>query len=227
MNKSMIIDQAQRRTQRRADNELHMGQEYVQALQDVCQESHFYWRKKYGTFSTVDNTAVYDLSSDTYGAMTDLSEIARVYIVNSDGSVEQMSPVVESSDQVAAIADTRKDKPSQYMAAMTGNAQEIRLSPVPNGIYAITVVYYAIPVIDQDDADEDIPLVPAPFHGLIWKRMELNILEYLFGPESNRYVSCQKEYARMLDKATDLGKEITVEGSRQVVYPQNAIRSTN
>lgn len=225
LTKSKIIAQANRRTGNRAIGELNTGYEYALAVSDVCEEFHFSWRRKTGTFTTNTSTRSYDLAA--YG-MTDLSEIARVYIVQSSTNVTKLEPISDSEEQIGVLADTTSGKPGRYMPPLDGYPQSIMLDKLPDAAYTVRVVYYAIPVIDEDDASEIIPLVPPQAHKLIAKKMELNILEHVEteGTASGRYISCAKEYGRMLSKAIDLGKNFSVESVNRVKLPQTAVRST-
>jgi hypothetical protein len=196
MTRSQIIELANTRTEGRAKT-LNLKLEFLNALQEFCLESRFYWRKKSITFNTASGTATYDLSSSD----AQLEEIISVRYVENATSVHILEPLFDTQAIEELQEATTTGKPGTYNIE-PGTSQTLRIGPIPSGIYKMRTTAWAVPVVDpEDDSAETIPLVPAWLHRTIAKLLERNILGFLYGEENARFARADAEYQKQLQQA--------------------------
>jgi hypothetical protein len=93
--KTQLIELADARTERRGKT-LNLKLEYLNALQEFCLESRFYWRRKTLTFNTQAGISTYDLSSSitvttnlgvSAFMMRDVNGVLRAVTIDADGNL--------------------------------------------------------------------------------------------------------------------------------------------
>jgi hypothetical protein len=220
MTRSQIIELADTRTERRGKT-LNLKLEFLNALQEFATESRFYWRKKSVTLNTAASTATYDLSSSD----AQLEEIISGRYVVSATTVNKLTPIFDTQAIEEIQEATTTGTPGSYMIE-PGTSQTVRISPIPAGVYKLRFTFWAVPVLDpNDDAAETVPLVPARLHRTVAKLLERNILGFLFGEESNKFMRADAEYQKQLHQAMSvrdgmIGKVVEYRSR------EDAIRST-
>jgi hypothetical protein len=192
-----IIAQVLGRTENRAANKPGFDPrfEFWTALDEFCQEKHYWWRRKVFSVQTVVGTQTYDLSEN--GA-ADLSEIEEIFCVNATptqfpGSVH---PQFTARDQIAAIYGNSAELaliPANGYFLTPGAFQQLNFMAPPDNTYTIAGTYYAVPMI-TDLATVNIPLVPPNLHFGLLYMLERRILEYLYGQEDPRFQVSNARY---------------------------------
>jgi hypothetical protein len=226
MNRSDIIKQVNTLTENRASKLLDMNAMFNTRLQKFCQEKRYWWREQVASFTTVASTGTYDLASASYGEMDDLDEIVRVIVVNNAaaGDVTELTPIFDPTTRLVESLKTGTGKPSAFCIEKN-TIRTLRLSPIPDGAYTVQVIYWAIPALLVSQSDEEIPLVPDRYHHVLISGLKMDVLEYLFGVESPKYLVAAKEYAEGIAKAESKWS-YSVQKVTEFRSREEAVRST-
>jgi hypothetical protein len=199
MTKTQIVELADTRTERRGKT-LNKKLELLNALQEFCMESRFYWRKKTVTFSTIAGTATYDLSASGGINESDAEEIIDLQYIKTSTNVVTLTKIFDSVAQQEIAQDVTTGEPGSFFIE-AGTAQTVRISPIPAGVYTMNLIFWAVPNFDPDDSSEVVPLVPAWLHRTVAKLLERNILGFLFGESDGRFMRADAEYQKQLQQA--------------------------
>lgn len=206
---------ANRRTERRG-SALDLSGEYLTALQEVCTEKRWWWRRKIAAFSLVANQAKYNLLDTQSLNMADFQQVAKngfkIFTPSATpGSGNPISPwncsykcpepIFDADRQESVLALQSQFPPGLpcgYFILGDGTLFTDRLS---DQNYPASIAYWAVPAYTDDDADETVPLLPPALHGLLIKRLELHIERYNLGEGDEKYQAVANEYEELLEKA--------------------------
>src|SRR5581483_6693352 len=151
--KTSIIELANKWTERKGKT-LDLNAEYMTAIQDVCAETRWWWRRKRFTFPTVAGTQTYDLTNASVIANPVnhfekfLRDGARLYLSQSDYNC--LTPVFEETQQDQLLQyPVPNQRPSQYFI-VPGTLCTIAFDSVPDGVYTFVGSYWAIPAYAPD-----------------------------------------------------------------------------
>jgi hypothetical protein len=191
------------------------------ALQELCMENRWWFRRKYDSFTTVAGTQTYDLPETAGGDMDDVDEIKSLWWRESATDITEIDFVDDDASLVSAINNSTNDRPSLWMHEPDGAELTIRLSPPPESAKTVYVVYWAIPNISADDSSTTIPLLPARYHWILQKRMEMTVWELAPGegvesPHFMKAAAIYKNGLEMLKKRNNL----SVQKVRHFSIPQ-------
>jgi hypothetical protein len=157
-----LIERAHQRTGRKNEGkEIDLRGMVISALQDLCRENRWPFRRMRGTFTSVAGTKTYDLTSATYGDMDDLEEVIAVYYVNGT-TVYKVGPSAQSDDMVSDLIATDSGDPSRYTLE-PGTEGTIRFDKC-SSVRTFYVYYWAIPNPSIEDTDDTIALLPSKYH---------------------------------------------------------------
>lgn len=196
-----IVALATARTEQRGAKVLDLYSELLIVLEEFCKARPWPWRKKLYTFNTQANTPMYALPTQkqTDGSLCDVDEIENVQIVRAADDSDLLDEVVSEIDQARRQTQDSSDQPDSYFRKL-GDYTNLILSPIPDQVYPIVLVYWAIPV-DAVQAADPVPLVPAQLHGVLVKGLEAFILRYTLGEESSKYTNAKAEYEAQITRA--------------------------
>jgi hypothetical protein len=217
-----LIELADRRTERRGSKTLDLNSEFTMALQHLCMERRWYWRRKWATMALVAGTWQYDLSATSPGPDAgDFQQFSKhgVRIYSNASNPQQwgeITPLFERDQQSAAIYSNlyapRPGMPGQYFV---NPFLVLNLVPLPDQNYPITLDYWASPFLGSGTVPEPtlpaaIPLVPAFMHSVLLKRLEAQIFRYTLGEGAAKYQAAMGEYNALV--ATYAGMDGMVPG---------------
>lgn len=207
MTKSQIIDAAQKLTEKILIDQIDFSLLFTSVLQEFCAEQRFWWRKKSLSFSTAGATPTYDLTAITTvpaNAGIFVEEITKIFRIDGTSPCP-LSPVTDDEAVAQMIADTvTTDKPGSWtidIATSLTNFQTLRLSPIPNGVYAVKVYFWAMPNINQDSSDETVYIVPVTLHHVLVTAMEKEIWRSAYGEQNPKYLTALNLYNKKVQQA--------------------------
>jgi len=199
-----LIQMANKRTEFRG-KALDLPNELVMAVQELCQERRWHWRKQSIAFPTEPNVAVYDLSAlNTFTGLT-VERVCGGYvnrrwqgpkIFDGSGGYGDLTPIFETDVQEQFRESEETGQPGRYF--MDGQDQ-FRLCPTPNGYYTVRVPAWVLP--NATPMAETIPLIPGYLHQLLLKKLEAQIFRYTLGEGNAKYVAAKAEYDAALQRA--------------------------
>ena len=132
---------------------------------DIVQSVTSTWLETTGTLSTVASTATYTLASDADVAflrtakIMDTTQKRRLSLINPDE--------LTYGDLIAVGA------PQGFWC----EGQQLRVYPIPNGIYSLSYGYWKRPV--KLVADADVPLIPAAWERLLIRGALAHFYRYM------------------------------------------------
>lgn len=213
--RTQIIEMANRRTERRGAS-LDLNGEYLTALQEVCLERRWWWRRRIATFSLIANQSKYNLTDTTTLNMVDFQQVAKngfkIYPPTANPGPTPVpawntrykcpEPVFDVDEQESILALQDQYPPCQpHRYFLEGATGQLVVDPIPDQPYPASIGYWAIPAYTVSNEDETIRLVPPSLHGLLIKRLEVHIERYAISEESEKYEAVTKEYGELLEKA--------------------------
>lgn len=204
---TQAIEIANKRTERRAENELDLRAEFWMAMQELYLEMRFPWRRMATTFTTVPNQQKYDLSAQnldnipgapSVGVAPYFYEMIFCGRAQSPPDMAEVQPLFSELQQAAALLPgTQPAPPSNYFFQQQGaNFQRLFFANPCDGVYTIFISFWASIDPNVDDEEEDIPLMPPQGHYAAPVALERAILRFLYGEEDPRYETCDKKYMR-------------------------------
>jgi hypothetical protein len=118
------------------------------------------------------------------------------------GELAELAPVFDQSNRQSYILDTTTtDNPSVYWLK-PGTNFTLVLANVPSSVKTYYVCYWAIPSIATlEGVGETVPLIPSQYHHVLADGLRMDILEFLYGPESDKFKAAAAAYAMGLQKA--------------------------
>ena len=149
MTVDQVIALATARTEQRGAKVLDLYSELLVVVQDFCAAKAWPWRKKLYAFPTVAETPGYALpvqSSGTSGSLCDVDEIENVQIVTGADDANLLDEIVSEIDQARRQTADSSDTPDSYFRQL-GNYTNLILSPTPDAIYPMVLVYWSRPSI--------------------------------------------------------------------------------
>jgi hypothetical protein len=199
--RTQCIEIAQKRTERRGAT-LDLGAEFILALQEVCIETRWWWRRKTAIFTLVAGTTRYDLTDQSGFNAADFHQAVRkaVRLYDSTGVVSTVEPQFDplEQDKILALQSTYPaSTPGRYFVQWP----YIIFDAPPDKNYQASIGYWAVPNFTDDSASETIPLLPSHAHGLAIKRLEMHIEHFSIGENGPvKYEAAAQEYQQMVEK---------------------------
>jgi hypothetical protein len=213
-------------TDRRASKQIDLKQLLEVRIQKFAQEKRFWWRESYATINLTAGQGSYDLSDPTVLPTQDMEEIIAVGInaVDNNGNsvVAPLAPVFKPLDKQRFMLSTSQGTPTSYFM-QPGAPTILRLFQTPSATGTLFLCYWAIPASGGDD--EDIPLVPTYLHPVLVDGLKMDVFEFIFGPESQKYTVAAQDYANGVAKAM-AKPAFSIENKPQFIVREHAIRST-
>lgn len=204
--RSQIISTVSRRTEQRG-SALDLGGEFIIALQDICLESRWWWRRRVNTFSLVAGQAKYDLTDAAGANAPDLQQIAKngfkIFATGTPQSYVCPEPVFDVDEQDTILATQSQyppNTPSRFFL-QPGAISTLIVDPIPNAANPCAFAYWAIPNYTDDSGDETVPLIPYYLHPLLIKKLEMQVERYALGEGAEKYQAVSAEYENMKSKA--------------------------
>ena len=205
MQKSQIIEAADALTERKVDqNVVSIDTELNLLIQELLQENRFWWAKKRVTFATVSGTSSYDMTDTAIvsGAIGDIAEIMRVLLVDSDGSITELEPLLDANDQEIATQETTSAKPSMWFIK-PGTYGTMQFQAPADGAYTIVVWYWAghdfVPA--AGGTSDTVPVVPPWLHYGLVIGVKMRLLDFLYGQRDPRFAVAVQQWQRFLKQA--------------------------
>jgi len=222
--KQQMIQVANLRTEKRAQT-LDQDSEFYTALQEVCLERRWWWRRRIGTFTMVAGTSRYVLSQiqDQAGqALSDVQQIAKNgFKIYYPGQVQQGTVSIPSpwnnvpyscpepvfdpnvQDEVLALQ-------TQYPAAtparffiIPGVEATMIVDPIPDAPYPCSLAYWAVPNYTSDSQDETVPLLPNWMQPALIKKLEMHFQAFKLNQgDTTKYEAAGEEYEKLIEKAS-------------------------
>jgi len=225
---AQIIEIVARRTERRGDS-LDQNAELYTALQELCLEKRWWWRRRVSLFTIVAGQSMYDTTAflDTSAPTTatpinapDLQQICKNgFKIFSTGApptfpLPQLpcppryvcpEPVFDADEQDTILAMQNSWPPNVpcRFFIVPGQAQTLVVDPIPNITCPAALAYWAVPNYTDDSDDLAIPLLPVWMQPLLIKKLESQIERFAQSDEGpQKYEMVMKEYERLLEKAS-------------------------
>jgi len=155
----------------------------------------YFWRKAAFSLDSVAATPTYNLS-DTGTSPLDIAPDFLQFatpLIEFDSSNAKIGEVPFASSQIEVLQMVRDTTvgPPTLMTIEPGTVKTIRLSPIPDGVHHYSAMYYREAVINFKtpnwDQDE-VPIIPAAFHYVLYQAMERRAFFYLYGQKDPRAV---------------------------------------
>lgn len=197
MTKAEIISQCQDFTEHKADDRLNFQTTLELRIAKFVKEKEFYWRKKIGSFPTVQGQALYVLAG-LAKAINGVEQIRRMRILDSSGKGTRVDPVWDDEAVMCAQEDATQDKPTRYTME-PGATGVIRLTKVPNGVYTIRFSYLGA-YQPNAASPEFTDAVPEALHFALVDGLKMDIMEFLYGAESDKYTVSASVYQDSVEK---------------------------
>src|SRR5271165_2023495 len=142
-----VIALARARTEQRGAKVLDLYNELLVVIQDFCAARPWPWRKKLYSFSSVATQPTYRLpaQSTANGSQCDVDEIENVQIVEGADDADLLDEIVSEIDQARRQTADSEDRPDSYFRCL-GDYSKLVLSPTPDAVYPMVLVYWATPV---------------------------------------------------------------------------------
>jgi hypothetical protein len=222
-----IIEQADRRTEKRASKELDLVPEFWMALNEFCLEKRFPWRKKTFFFNTQAAKQTYDLSStaDTGAVAPDFYEMKVLYRVDPNGSTSEITPMLSEDLLNTALENTIAAPPSMYYI-LPGTTQTLLFNAPMDSIRKIRGGYWALPDPILDSSIEVVPLVPPQLTTGLVVALERRLFYYLLGQEDPRSVQAEARYRRFVQLAAKMFK-FTTNAQLEFAMQDQAVRAVD
>lgn len=178
---------------------LNFDQELSASIIELCRMRKWRWRRGTATFTTVQGSQTYDLSS----ASPDLEEIDKVYLVEGDGDLDVIPEITEINEIAKALESTTQGDPNGYFR-MPDADLTVAFDPVPSGVTKVRLMIWRIPVfLTAQPGSNLIPIIPGFLHPLLVKYLEVRILSYIKPAGDEKYEDSKKELDEMLKAAVE------------------------
>lgn len=199
--RTQCIEIAQKRTERRGES-LDLEGEFILALQEVCMETRWWWRRKTAISALVAGTTKYDLTDESGFDAADFHQAARkaVRIYTASGQSHTVEPEFNPLEQDRILA-LQSGWPAAPPCKYFVQWPYLYFDVPPDQNYQASIGYWAVPNFTDDSADETIPLIPNHAQGLVIKRLEMHVEHFSIaeaGP--TKYQATAAEYQEMVNK---------------------------
>src|SRR5205814_5876040 len=158
----------------------------------IVNRKPYFWRKAALQFDTTPNTATYNLSDQGAAALNvapDFLQFATpLYQFQGASKIGEVPFASDHLTQLQMIRDTSTGTPG-LMTIEPGTIKTVRLNPIPNAVYSYSAIYYREAIIHFKTPDyeaDEIPIVPAAFHYVVYQAMERRVFFYLYGQKDPR-----------------------------------------
>lgn len=204
--RTMLIELADRRTERRGSKTLDLNSEFIMALQHFIMETRWMWRRKFTQLMMQAGVWQYDLTDPNGADANDYQQFTKhgvKYYPNPNNVTQwsELTPMFERGLQTTAMyTNLNFPQPAPPIQYFTNNFLTLCITPVPDQSYPMTLDYWACPNVSIDSMDESIPMVPAFLHHVLLKRLEAQIFRYTIGEGATKYQACMAEYKMLCDR---------------------------
>lgn len=170
----------------------------------IVNRKPYWWRKAALNFDSVAAKPTYNLSdkgTDHLDLAPDFLQFASLlYEFQGRDKVGDLPFVSDSLTRLQMQRDTTQGIPT-LMTIEPGTIKTVRLSPIPSSVRSYSAMYYREAVINFKTAQQDeIPIVPAAFHYVVYQAMERRAFFYLYGQKDPRAaLSAQAEVQCLAD----------------------------
>lgn len=217
-----VIDLANKRTEQRGTSLDLDGELYI-ALQELCLERRWWWRRKVALFNIVSGQATYDLTSNASGAVAapDLQQIAKngfkIFVPGGTGASPGLyysdnggipyvcpEPVFDADQQDTILAMQSSYPPNVpcRFFLVPGQVTTLQVDPIPNLTCPAALAHWAVPNYTDDDTDLSIPLLPVWMQPILIKKLEAQIERFSQSEEGpQKYEMVMGEYQALVEKA--------------------------
>ena len=169
-----------------------MNSEFYIALQELCLEKRWWWRRRINAFTIQAGVAQYDLTDSAGINAADLQQVAKNgFKLFYPGSTPNGNlaapwnnmpytcpkPIFDVDIQDAIVATQTLYPPSTpcRFFLTPGTITQLWVDPIPDANYPAAFGYWAIPNYTADSGDETIPFMPPYMHPLLLKKLEMQI----------------------------------------------------
>lgn len=206
MTRSQIISIVKARTENKLTEAVDFNDLFTDVLQEFCAEHRFWWLKKRLTFSTAASTPTYDLTAVTTApanAGPYVDEIIKVILIDSSGNECPLTPIFDAEAIVSMATDSTSAQPASWTVETNDLTayQTLRLSKIPNGIYTVHVVFWAMPNPAADSSDDSITLVPATKHHILKTALEKEVWRLAYGEQDPKFKTALELYNKKVAQA--------------------------
>jgi hypothetical protein len=199
--KSLIVGEVQKRTENRVANKMDLNMEFFLALDQLCNEQHFWWRKRRAKIATVIGQATpYDIST----VAPDFVELETALLMNADGVTVQreLTHITDPGHQLEMLLNNVRDTPSNVFVDTQTSYQNLCFQAPASVAQLVYFMYYAMPMV-TDLTQDKIPLLPPWLHYGMISALERRVYLVLFGNEDPRYETTNEEYQEFLEAANN------------------------
>lgn len=192
---TQLVAEVQKRTENRAANKLDLRMEFFLALDELCNEQHFWWRKRRASFTTEVGKASKDIST----IAPDFVELETALLFNADGvTVErELHHITDSAQQLQMLLNNVQDTPACVFVDTETSYQNLNFQAPSNVAQPLWFWYWAMPMV-TDPSQDKIPLLPPWLHYGMIPCLERRVYLVLFGSGDPRYETTNAERAEFL-----------------------------
>lgn len=209
---------ANRRTEQRGSS-LDLDAELYIALEELCLESRWWWRRRIATLTLTAGQPQYDLTSASGFNAADFQQFAKNGVkLFYPGSPPQqpppnpwqnqpwygLEPVFDADAQDAIVvmqSSYPPTTPCRYFLKPGNSGTVIWFDPIPDAPYPAALAYWAVPNYSADSAPQVIPLLPQWMQPTLIKKLETQILSFLGEEFAAKYEASVQEYGRDVERA--------------------------
>lgn len=219
---AQIVQMANRRTEQRGTS-LDLNGELFVALQELCLERRWWWRRRIVNFTINAGQPTYNLLNEANGALyaPDLQQVAKngfkIFVPTTpplgyppglfcDGGAPYTCPrPVFDADEQDVIITMQGNYPPNVpwrFFLQPGNSTVLWVDPIPSITAPAALAYWAVPNYQDDDDDLAIPLLPIWMQPILIKKLESQIERFSQAEEGpEKYEMVMKEYQALIEKA--------------------------
>src|SRR6267142_1859202 len=148
----------------------------------IVARKKYWWRKGVLEFDSEANKAVYTVNADFLQVGSPLYEFQGVQ------KVAELPFVSDHLQMLQMRRETATGEPKLFTVEL-GTTKDLRLTPIPNAVRSYSGIYYRGATIKWTSPNVDeIPLIPAEFHYVVYQAMERRAFYYLYGQKDPRAV---------------------------------------
>lgn len=203
LTRSQVIETAHLRTEKRA-KALNYNVEFAMALQEVALDRRWWWRRKIGVFTVVSGQAVYEFTGEGSLNFDDFQQAERdgLVLLDSATTVRYPQPIFDlKTQQLVKTFQSLKPAAPPTGYFIIGAPGQLTIDPIPERDYSASLAYWSIPIFVDGTEGEEIPSIPAYFHPLLTKKLELHFLAFSLGEGSAKYTAAVGEYNALMEAA--------------------------
>jgi len=167
-------------------------------ISQIVHRKRAWWRRQMVRFNALPNLNIYNLVA---GIATDFEQAINLYWLGATADKDARMGYVEDSHDIQREIYTSETGPPSAYGIVPGTTQSIFITPVPNAVFPMSLLYWSgynpgkIPTDETLDQylDATIPLIPPPFHYVVMLALQRRAFLQIYGAADPRYKVIETE----------------------------------